>query len=703
MTWPQSSTLIEVNGLSVSFPTREGDVRAVRNLSFGLERGETIGIVGESGSGKSTVALAILGLLPKYAKVTGSVRCMGSELVGLREEDMAKVRSSVIAYIPQDPLSSLNPAFTVGWQIAETIWTRRNVSKEEARHRAIELMELVGIPRAAKRADDYPHEFSGGQRQRIVIAIAMANDPDVMIADEPTTALDVTIQAQVLEALKAAKEQTGASLILITHDLGVVAGMADRVMVMYAGKPVETGTADTIFYRSKMPYTLGLLGSLPRMDTGSRGPLRPIPGSPPSLLNLPPACPFNPRCAITIQRCLEEEPELTAVGTGHLAACHRSGELTGGATGLFAPTWTDDTEVSEAEAARAAAEIASAAGISPGGAQAANGTLIQVRDLVKHFPIRGGRLIRHQVGEAHAVCGVSFDLKERETLGLVGESGCGKSTTARAVLQLLPPTSGSVRYEDMELTGKSRKQLRPIRQHLQVVFQDPFASLDPRIPVGEIVAEPLRVHGRWDRAAGPERVDRLFELVGLNPEHRNRYPHEFSGGQRQRVGVARALALDPKVLVLDEPVSALDVSIQAGVVNLLEELQDRLGLAYLFIAHDLSVIRHIADRVAVMYLGKIVETGTGEQVYETPSHPYTQALLSAVPVPDPEIERRRQRILLVGDVPSAVAPPSGCRFRTRCWKAQEICAAEEPPLIERGQGHPVACHFAETSRVVPGQ
>jgi peptide/nickel transport system ATP-binding protein len=700
MTEPRSSLVIETRGLSVTFPTREGPVRAVRDLSFGLERGETLGIVGESGSGKSTVALAILGLLPKYAKVTGSVRCMGGDLIGLREEELAKIRSSVIAYIPQDPLSSLNPAFTVGWQIAETMWTRRNVSKEDAHRRAVELLDMVGIPKAAQRANSYPHEFSGGMRQRVVIAIAMANDPDVMIADEPTTALDVTIQAQVLEALRAAKEQTQASLILITHDLGVVAGMADRVMVMYAGKPVETASADAVFYESRMPYTLGLLGSLPRMDARSHR-LRPIPGSPPSLLNLPPGCPFAPRCPIVIQRCLQEEPGLVGIGPDHLTACHRSRELTGGATGLFAPTWTDtEAGVSEAEAARAAAEIVTDAG---DGARAANGTLVEVRDLVKNFPIRGGGLIRHTVAEAQAVSGVSFDLAERETLGLVGESGSGKSTTARAVLQLLAPTSGSVRYMGTELTGKGRKQLRPIRQHLQVVFQDPFASLDPRMPVGEIVAEPLRVHGRWDRKTGPERVDRLFELVGLNSEHRNRYPHEFSGGQRQRVGIARALALDPKVLVLDEPVSALDVSIQAGIVNLLEELQDRLSLAYLFIAHDLSVVRHISDRVAVMYLGKIVETGMAEQVYEMPSHPYTQALLSAVPVPDPAIERRRRRILLTGDVPSAVLPPSGCRFRTRCWKAQQICAAEEPLLVDRGQGHPVACHFAEATKVVPGQ
>ena len=679
--------LLEVEGLNVTFHTRDGDVGAVRNLTFALARGETLGIVGESGSGKSTVALAILGLLPKNASVTGSVRSEGRELVGLRERDLAQVRGSVIAYVPQDPLSSLNPAFAVGWQVAETIWTRKQMSKEAAYRRAVELLETVGIPHAAEQARRFPHEFSGGMRQRVVIAIAMANDPDVIIADEPTTALDVTIQAQVLEALRAARSQTGASLILITHDLGIVAGMADRVMVMYAGKPVETGPVDEIFFRSRMPYTLGLLGSLPRLDVDSSAPLRPIPGTPPSLINLPAGCPFTPRCPVAIERCTEEEPELLAVAPQHRAACHRSRELVAGA-----PLFATGDQMSQRMAGPAAVPL-----------PATNGhPVIGVIDLVKHYPIISGRLVRRRVGEAHAVCGVSLELRESETLGLVGESGCGKSTTARSILQLLPVTSGSVRFEGQELTTQTRRQLRPLREHVQVVFQDPFASLDPRMPVGEIVAEPLHVHERWDRRTGPAQVAELFRLVGLNPEHRNRYPHEFSGGQRQRVGIARALALEPKVLVLDEPVSALDVSIQAGVVNLLEDLQDRLGLSYLFIAHDLSVVRHISDRVAVMYLGKIVETGTRTQVYDAPSHPYTQALLSAVPVPDPEVERRRRRILLTGEVPSAVSPPSGCRFRTRCWKAQAICATEEPALTDRGQGHPVACHFAENVPVLPG-
>ena len=690
------AAVLSAAGLAVTFPTDDGEVRAVRGVSFTLGRGETLGIVGESGSGKSTIALAMLGLLPRSARVTGSVRCQGEELIGQPEKDLAKVRSSTIAYIPQDPLTSLNPAFTVGRQVAETIWTRGHVDKEEAHKKAVELLELVGIPNAARRVDDYPHEFSGGQRQRIVIAIAMANDPVVMIADEPTTALDVTIQAQVLDALRAARDRLGASLMLITHDLGVVAGMADRVMVMYAGKAVEAATADVLFLESKMPYTLGLLGSLPRLDVTAHEPLRPIPGSPPSLINLPDACPFAPRCPAVIPRCREEEPALNLVEPGHEAACIRATSLPNGGINLFAPTWTDTESEGVKQETLTVDELDGAAAPAKVGA-----TLVSVQDIVKHFPVRAGTFVRRTVAVAHAVCDVSFDLAERETLGLVGESGCGKSTTARVVLQLLPATSGSVKFEGKELVGKSRKELRPFRQQLQMVFQDPFASLDPRMPVGEIVGEPLKVHRRWGHTSGPKRVAELFEMVGLNPEHRNRYPHEFSGGQRQRVGVARALALGPKVLILDEPVSALDVSIQAGVVNLLEQLQDRLDLAYLFIAHDLSVVRHISDRVAVMYLGRIVETGTVDEVYDSPSHPYTQALLSAVPVPDPKIERERRRILLTGEVPNAITPPSGCRFRTRCWKAQDICAAENPELTERGQGHPVACHFADATQVIP--
>ena len=690
MSGPDESVL-SVDHLSVTFPTRDGKVLAVRDLSFNVAKGETLGIVGESGSGKSTVALAVLGLLPKFALLDGSIRCQGHELLGRPEKELARVRGETIAYIPQDPLSSLNPSFTIGWQISEAMWTRGVLSKQEANARAIELLEMVGIPRAAEQVGRYPHEFSGGMRQRVVIAMAMANNPDVLIADEPTTALDVTIQAQVLEALKAARDATDASLIIITHDLGVVAGMADRVMVMYGGTAVETAAVDEVFYRARMPYTLGLLGSLPRLDARSAEPLRPIPGSPPSLIDLPNACTFAPRCPLMIDRCLEEEPDLLEVLPGHRAACHRSAELEGVGTELFTPTWADTGDQAEIEQA-----LVTTASVK----QPVGDPVITVTNLVKEYPIQGGKLIRHQVGRVQAVSDVSFVLGERETVGLVGESGCGKSTTARTVLQLVIATSGSVKYKDLELTTLGRSELRPLRQDIQVVFQDPYASLDPKMPVGDIIAEPFHVHGLWDRHTGPAKVTELFRIVGLNPEHKNRYPHEFSGGQRQRIGIARALALDPKVIVLDEPVSALDVSIQAGIVNLLEELQNRLGLSYLFIAHDLSVVRHISDRVAVMYLGKIVEIGTKDEIYDAPSHPYTQALMSAVPIPDPEVERQRRRILLTGDVPSAANPPSGCRFRTRCPKAQDICASEEPELVDRGQGHPVACHFAETVKVL---
>ncbi len=448
--------LLEVQGLDVTFRTRDGDVRAVRNLTCELGPGETLGVVGESGSGKSTVALAILGLLPRNAHVSGSVTALGRQLLGLREHDLAAVRGSTIAYVPQDPLSSLNPSFTIGWQVAEPIWIRQGVGKAAAHRRAAELLAAVGIPRPAEQARRYPHEFSGGMRQRVVIAIAMANDPDIIIADEPTTALDVTIQAQVLEALKAAREQTRASMILITHDLGVVAGLADRVMVMYAGKPVETGAVDEIFFRSRMPYTLGLLGSLPRLDVDNPAPLQPIPGVPPSLIGLPPGCPFAPRCPVVYDRCLSEEPALLDVAAGHQTACHRSAKLAAGAP-IFAPTWVDTGNGDGQELGPE--RIVRAGPLSEPGP--AGQPVIGVTGLVKHFPIRGGKLVRHQVGEAHAVCGISLELNPRETLGLVGESGCGKSTTARTILQLLRATSGSVRFEGRELTTLSRPAAPP--------------------------------------------------------------------------------------------------------------------------------------------------------------------------------------------------------------------------------------------------
>jgi peptide/nickel transport system ATP-binding protein len=723
--------VLDVRDLSVTFSSEDGPLDAVRGVTYQVRRGEALGIVGESGSGKSVTSMAIMGLLPRTARVTGSARVLDQEVIGLGDAAISRIRGEKIAMIFQDPLTSLNPVYTIGYQIAEAVLTHRDVTKKQARERAVELLDKVGIPNPERRVDQYPHELSGGMRQRVVIAIAMANDPDVIIADEPTTALDVTVQAQVLEALEAARRETGAALVLITHDLGVVAGHVDRVAVMYAGRLVETGTVEDVFYRPRMPYALGLLGSVPRLDGGRHERLTPILGTPPSLLNLPRGCAFAPRCPMAQDICQEEVPalaepaDIAAPGAGeeddplrrHRSACHFSERLAGvRPEDLFRPTSVD----AEAPAEVLAAELGgtrpegSTAGKAP---EAAPGTgadvsgggsevLLTATDLVKNFPIRSKGILRRKVGEVQAVSGISLELREHETLALVGESGCGKSTTARLLLQLIRRTSGDVRYMGRPLHDLSDSQMRPLRRDLQLVFQDPFASLDPRMTVSDTVAEPLQIHGRAKGAR--TRVKELLELVGLNPEHGSRYPHEFSGGQRQRIGIARALALNPKVLILDEPVSALDVSIQAGVINLLEDLQDELGLSYLFVSHDLSVVRHIADRVAVMYLGKIVETGTTDQLFSAPAHPYTQALISAIPLPDPVKERTRERIVVTGDVPSPADPPSGCRFRTRCPKfagelseAERVRCVEEPPdLLDRGTGHRDACHYSQVVELI---
>lgn len=606
------STLLEVTDLAVTFGTGRAPVTAVRGISYRIEPGEVVAMVGESGSGKSVSAMAAIGLLPEYARVRGSVRLHGTELLGLGDDAMSRFRGKTVGMVFQDPMSALTPVYTVGDQIAEAIEVHQpRVGKKAARRRAVDLLELVGIAQPERRARAFPHELSGGERQRVVIAIAIANDPDLLICDEPTTALDVTVQAQILEVLKTARDITGAGVLIITHDLGVVAEFADRALVMYAGRVVESADVATLYRGRRMPYTVGLLGSVPRLDAAQGTRLVPIPGAPPSLAGLDPGCPFAPRCPLAIDDCRLEEPDLLPVGVEHRAACIRT-ELVGGRSA--ADIYGVSTEARRAQSADTSVVVA-------------------VRDLTKTYRLTKG-VLRRSAGEVRAVDGVSFELRQGRTLGIVGESGSGKSTTLHEILELTGPQSGSVEVLGTDVTTLSAADRRSLRRDIQVVFQDPVASLDPRLPVFELLAEPLRANG-FDKSRTNARVAELLNIVGLRHADAVRYPAEFSGGQKQRIGIARALALQPKILALDEPVSALDVSIQAGIINLLLDLQDRFGLSYLFVSHDLSVVKHLAHDVVVMYAGEIVEQGDSQRVFADPQHEYTRRLLNAVPQPDP--------------------------------------------------------------------
>jgi peptide/nickel transport system ATP-binding protein len=606
------TALLEVTDLNVTFETGDVSVPAVRGTTYHIDPGEVVAIVGESGSGKSTAAMAVVGLLPEYADVSGSVRLHGEELLGLSDQAMSRIRGKAIGTVFQDPMSALTPVYTIGDQIAEAIEVHnRDISRADARKRAVELLELVGVAQPQRRAKAFPHELSGGERQRVVIAIAIANDPDLLICDEPTTALDVTVQAQILDLLRTARDVTGAGVLIITHDLGVVSEFADRAIVMYAGRGVEIATVEGLYRDRRMPYTVGLLGSVPRLDAPQGTRLIPIPGAPPTMSSLSPgACPFAPRCPLVIDECRSAEPDLVTIQDGHWAACIRTDDVAGRSAAEIFGMSTQPEEIEST---------------------ATEPTLVlKVTDLTKTYPLTKGVVFRRRVGEVRAVDGVSFTLEQGRTLGIVGESGSGKSTTLNQILELAKPQSGSIEILGADVAALDSASRRQLRTELQVVFQDPVASLDPRLPVFDVVAEPLVANG-FDRRRCEERVAELLTVVGLNHADASRYPAEFSGGQKQRIGIARALALQPKILALDEPVSALDVSIQAGIINLLLDLQAQFGLSYLFVSHDLSVVKHLAHRVAVMYRGTIVEQGDGDQVFTNPQHEYTQRLLAAVP------------------------------------------------------------------------
>ncbi|MCX5386665.1 ABC transporter ATP-binding protein [Streptomyces sp. NBC_00083] len=733
--------VLEVRDLRVSFAGRDRKpLPVVRGVAFTLRRGEVLGLVGESGAGKTSTALALLGLLPAGARASGSVRLLGTELVGLPVRELARLRGRRIAMVFQDPLAAFNPAQHIGDQIGEAlrIHQRPRPARPLARARAVELLDVVGVPDPGRVARSYPHELSGGLRQRAMIATAIANDPDVIVADEPTSALDATIQAQVLDALESARRATGAALLLVSHDLGVIARTADRVAVMYAGRIVETGPVEALFSHPRMPYTLGLLGSVPRLDAAV--PLTPIPGVAAGPDSTGPGCAFAPRCPLATDTCREAEPELAGADVGpdlaepgagtqllapeaHLAACFRSDALVGQyASALFPASATavpprraspTGTPGSTADRTTGAATNGASHGSSDGAPP------LRVTALAKSLPAPGrpglfGR--RAAAGRRVVLDRVDLEVGRGETVALVGESGSGKTTTLMEIIALAAPDSGSIEVAGLDTATLSRADVRRLRGSVQILVQDPMAGLDPRMRVADIVAEPLRARSatKADIAA---RVPEVLRRVGLDAADAERRPHHFSGGQRQRIALARALVVRPDLLLLDEPVSALDVSVQAGILDLLRGLRTGQGPACLFVTHDLAVVRQIADRVVVMYAGRTVESGPVDDVFTAPRHPYTRALLSAVPLPDPVAERARIRVPPGAELPGRTDLLTGCRFRGRCTvyaaldeRRRGMCEHETPAPVpaDPAAGHTASCHVPYEARgargagVVPG-
>ncbi|MCW2538785.1 MAG: oligopeptide/dipeptide transporter, ATPase subunit [Frankiales bacterium] len=667
--------LLEVDRLSTRLVLADRTIYAVDDVSFSIEAGQTLGLVGESGSGKTMTGSSIMRLLPPAGRITsGSVRLEGQDLLRLPERKMRQIRGRDIGMIFQDPMNSLNPTRTIGRQIAEPIIIHQQAKRLDVRARTLELLELAGMPRPVERIDSYPHQLSGGLRQRAAIAMALACSPKLLIADEPTTALDASIQDQILRLIERLKRELGMAILLVTHDLGIIAAHADRVLVMYAGRIVEQADTATLFAQPRHRYTQALLESLPRIDRDPAATLYSIPGSPPELSALTQQCRFAPRCQLATEECRLELPAMTHEEPGHSFACVHPRIDTG-------PALATGGSPSHGIASRTNNRSAD--------------VLLRLDDVIKEFPVRS-RLTGRQGragGSIKAVSGVTLDVYRGETLGLVGESGCGKTTIGRMMVALEIPDSGSIQFGDEDVFRLRGRRLRRRRRDLQMIFQDPYASLDPRMRVEATVAEPLAIQAT-DRGRRRDRVLELLADVGLAESAARLFPREFSGGQRQRIGIARALALTPDLIVADEPVSALDISIRSQLLNLLRRLQAEHELTYVMISHDLSVVRYLADRVAVMYLGRLVEIGPTASVYDNTVHPYTAALIQAIPVPDPTRSRQRDRIAVRGELPSAVNPPAGCRFHTRCQRAEDICEREQPPLRPFGDnGHLAACHL----------
>ena len=668
-----NTPLLQIKDLHTDIEIRSGVVRALSGVDLHVNPGETLGIVGESGSGKTMTALSLMGLLPQGGKVSsGSIILDGQDLTQLPLKEKRKLRGTKVGMIFQDPLTSLNPTMKIGLQVCEPLRVHEGLSKREALERAVEILKRVGMPRPEVVINNYPHQLSGGMRQRVMIAMALVCKPRILIADEPTTALDVTTQMQILDLIDELRDEYKMGVILITHDLGVVAGHTDRVAVMYAGRIVETAPTKTLFTEPKHRYTSSLMAALPERALAAGTKLFSIPGAPPSLTNLPVGCRFAARCLWATDECRAGYPDLSGDET-HTFSC-------------FHPVQDGDESPAVLQGKLDSNKTDGAAADVP---QISHETLLDVKEASREYESAGSGFFKREKGVVSAVDRVSITVKKGETYGLVGESGCGKSTVGRLIAGLEPPSGGAIELDGRDLaTLKGRDAVR-IHRDVQMMFQDSYAAMDPRMRIDQILAEPMSIQKTGNARQIAERILEILEQVGLTEEILDRYPHEFSGGQLQRIGFARSLTLAPDLIVADEPVSALDVSVQAQVLNLMKDLQQELGLSYLFISHDLAVVQYMADRIGVMYLGRIVEEGPAHEVVKNPKHPYTKALIDSIPVPDPEFKHDENAIKLTGEPPSAVNPPEGCRFRPRCPFAGEECKVQ-PMLTD--ETHRVACH-----------